>query len=378
MEQGVVFGSRVLGYYLKNGKLAINEDEAKTVRLIYNLYLSGKGIHLLCQELENRAIAAPNGGMRWYAASVLSMLKNEKYSGTLKQRKHITTDYLSHKVKTNYGEENYITIENNHAPIISKEIFDSTQKELVRRRNAALEKSRYSSRYPFSGKIECANCKSKFERRHNSQKTDKRQTVWRCAEAVKYGKEKINAQGQKVGCNCKSVHERFLQENFLAVLNSVIENKDVVVQTLKGAVREAIDNCPSAGAELREVMAGLDKVSVKKSKLIDIYLDGLVKRPEYEKAFAGYDKQQKTLQKRLSELDSENKIAQDLAQKLDNIDQAIENLARLKEFGDSVCLEVLAKVVVEGRDKVSFYLKTDEKADMFVKIPLSPSQYQQF
>jgi hypothetical protein len=167
-----------------------------------------------------------------------------------------------------------------------------------------------------------------------------------------------------------------LQENFLAVLNSVIENKDVVVQTLKGAVREAIDSCPSAGDELREVMAGLDKIAAKKSKLIDMYVEGLIKRPEYEKSFGQYDKQQKHLQNQLSALDSENKIAQDLQRKLDNIDQAVENLVRLKEFGDCVCLEVLDKVVVEGRDKVSFYLKTDENADMFVKMPLSLSQYQ--
>jgi hypothetical protein len=171
------------------------------------------------------------------------------------------------------------------------------------------------------------------------------------------------------------VHEWFLKENFLAVLNTVIENKDIVVRELKAAMRQAIADCPNKGDELKEVMAGLEKVAVKKSKLIDMYVEGLIKRVEFEKSFAGYDKQQGVLQKRLSTLDSENKIAQDLKQKLDNVEAVIENLAGLKEFGDSICDEVLHKIVVEDRDKISFYLKTDKNASMYVKMPVLIRQY---
>ena len=199
--------------------------------------------------------------------------------------------------------------------------------------------------------------------------------VWRCAEAVKYGKEKTNPQGQKVGCNNKAVHEWFLKENFLAVLNGVIENKDIVVQEVKEHIRQAIADSPNKGAELKEVLTGLEKIAVKKSKLIDMYTDGMIKRAEFEKSFNQYERQQEALQKRLSSLDSENKIAQDLQQKLDTIDQVVENLVRLKEFGESVCSEVLRKVVVDGRDKISFYFATDKNASVFIKMPESFMQH---
>jgi len=376
MEKGVVFGRSVFGYHLKGGKLAINEEEAKTVRLIFDLYLSGKGALLLCKELENQGIPTPSGAQRWTSASIWGILKNEKYIGVLKQKKRITLDYLSHKSKPNYGEEAFITIENNHAPIVEKEIFDRVQREISRRKTVTLERGRYSNRHVWSGKIKCGHCNSTLKRRINNAKAKTPQIMWKCLESVKYGKEKINAQGQKVGCNCKAVHEEFLKKNFLAVLNSVIENKDLVVEELKKGMRHAIDNTPNAGDELKEVIAGIDKIADKKSKLIDMYLEGLMKRPEYERAFRQYDKQEKTLQKRLLSLDSENKIAQDLQQKLDNIDQAIETLARLKEFGDSICSEVLHKIIVEDRDKISYYLKTNENATMYVKMPLSVTQYQ--
>ncbi|MDR0372434.1 MAG: recombinase family protein [Nitrososphaerota archaeon] len=372
MEQGVVFGDKIFGYHLKGGKLAVNEDEAKTVRLIFDLYVnSGMGAIAISKEFENRGISTYSGNMRWKSSTILKILRNEKYIGVLKQKKQITTDYLSHKKKRNEGEEKHIIIENNHTPIVDVEIFNKAQKELERRRKTAAGKGRYSNRYPFSGKIKCAYCNSTFKRRVVNTKTNNPQTIWQCSEAVEYGREKINANGQKVGCNNKAIHEQILKENFLAILDSVIDNKNQVVDELKKYLRHAIATSPNKGDEIKEVMTGLDKTAARKSKLIDMYVDGLIKRPEYEKSFEQYDKQQKHLQKQLSELDSENKIAQDLQQKLDNVDQAVENLARLKEFGDSICSEVLHKVVVEGRDKISFYLLANENADTFVKMPPS-------
>ena len=376
MEKGFVFGACPHGYNLKNGKLTINEDAAKIVRLIFDLYLSGMGVQLVNKELENRGIPASDGAARWKNATILRMLKNEKYIGVLKQKKRITTDYLTHKRKVNEGEEKQIIVENSHPPIVAKEIFDSVQAEIIRRKNVTVEKSRYSNRHVWSGKVKCAYCNSTFKRKINNSTSNSPQIIWQCSEAEKYGKEKVNAQGKKVGCNCKIVPEWVLRENFLAVLNGVIENKDFVVQELREGVRRAIAECPNKGDELKEVMTGLDKIAVRKSKLIEMYLDGLIKRPEFEKVFAGYEKQQSHLQKRLSVLDSENKLAEDLKQKLDNVDQAIENLARLKEFGDSICTEVLHKVVVEGRDKMSFYLTAGENKDpVFFKIPLLIRQH---
>ncbi|MCL2475701.1 recombinase family protein [Candidatus Bathycorpusculum sp.] len=371
MERGVAFGAKALGYNLKHGKLTINEDEAKIIRLIFDLYLSGMGAHNISKELDNRGIPTPNGGTRWNAVRVLRILKNEKYIGVLKQKKKITVDYLSHKRKTNEGEENFIIVENSHAPIIEKEIFDRVQNEIVRRKNVTVEKSRYSNRHVWSGKVKCAYCNSSFKRKINNSTSNSPQIIWQCSEAEKYGKEKINAQGKKVGCNCKIVPEWVLRENFLAVLNVVIENKDFVVRELKERVRRAIAECPNKGDELKEVLMGLDKLSDRKSRLIEMHLDRLISLTEYKKAYAQYEKQQQTLQKRLSVLDGENKLAADLEQKLDSVDQAIENLARLIEFGDSICSEVLHKVVVEGRDKMSFYLTTGEnKNPAFFKIPL--------
>jgi DNA invertase Pin-like site-specific DNA recombinase len=376
MEKGVVFGARPFGYNLQTGKLTINDGEAKTVRLIFDLYLSGMGTTLLRKELENRGIPSPNGSSRWKHTVLLDILKNEKYIGVLKQRKQITVDYLSHKRKRNEGEEDSIIIENNHASIIDIETFNKAQKELSRRRNTTLENGRYSNRYVWSGKIKCAYCGSTFKRRINNSKSKNPQIMWQCAEAEKYGSEKLNAQGRKVGCNCQAVHEQFLKDNFLAVLDAVIANKNQAIEELRREVRRAIAESPNKGGEIKAVGEGIERLLAKKSKIIDMFADGMITKDEFASANALYIKQAEALNQQLLSLKLENGLAENLTQKLAKIDETIEAIVRLKEFGDSVCQEILHKVVVKGRDKVSFYLTTAENTDpAFFKIPLSVPQY---
>jgi flagellar motor protein MotB len=163
-----------------------------------------------------------------------------------------------------------------------------------------------------------------------------------------------------VGCNCQSVHELFLKENFLAVLDSVIYNKNQVVEDLKREVRRAIAESPNKGSEIKTVGEGIERIIAKKSKLIDMFADGLISKDEFTRTNTQYNKQAESLNQQLATLNHENKFAENLTQKLAKIDETIENIVKLKEFGDSVCKEILHKVVVEGRDKLSFYLTTSE------------------
>ena len=49
MEQGVVFGRSMLGYDVDGGKMTINEEGAKVVRLIFHKFVNeGKGTHRCC------------------------------------------------------------------------------------------------------------------------------------------------------------------------------------------------------------------------------------------------------------------------------------------------------------------------------------------
>lgn len=65
----------------EDGSLLIVPEEAETVRLIFNLYLSGYSIIGIIHELESRSISSPTGKPKWCRRAIDTLLSNEKYRG---------------------------------------------------------------------------------------------------------------------------------------------------------------------------------------------------------------------------------------------------------------------------------------------------------
>lgn len=130
MEQGVVFGRSMLGYDVKDGKMTINEDGAKIVRLIFRKFVDeGKGTHVIARELREEGIN-PMRVKEWSNTVILRVIRNEKYCGDLVQKKTYTPDFLSHEKKYNRGQEEFVILKDHHEPIISRELFDKANRIL--------------------------------------------------------------------------------------------------------------------------------------------------------------------------------------------------------------------------------------------------------
>lgn len=124
MERGVVFGRSMLGYDVKNGKMYVNEEGAEIVRLIFHKFVQeGKGTHTIARELREENLQSMKT-KKWSNTTILRIIRNEKYCGDLIQKKTYTPDFLSHKKKTNFGQEEFVIIKDHHEPIISRELFD--------------------------------------------------------------------------------------------------------------------------------------------------------------------------------------------------------------------------------------------------------------
>ena len=79
----------------ENGDFVIVPEEAKTVKLIYDLYLEGNSIVAIRRELEKRSIPFPTGKKGWCARAIDTLLSNEKYRGKLHRNR--TSDKLRNK-----------------------------------------------------------------------------------------------------------------------------------------------------------------------------------------------------------------------------------------------------------------------------------------
>lgn len=121
--------TRFLGYTKDaDGRLAIVEEEAAIVRKIFDLYVNGYGVRKIKKYLEENHIKTVTGKDEWSTSTIDRMLSNEKYVGDVLSQKSFTEDFLTGRRKKNNGELDMYLIENDHEPIISREMFDRVQK----------------------------------------------------------------------------------------------------------------------------------------------------------------------------------------------------------------------------------------------------------
>lgn len=122
-----LYDRKCYGYkHDENGKLIVDEETAKNVKLIFDLYLGGKSILGIIKELEKRKILSPTGKEKWCKRTIDVMLSNEKYTGNVRL------------LKSGNSEVHYLASDNNPA-IISKEVFEAVQMEKGRRSNVVMD-----------------------------------------------------------------------------------------------------------------------------------------------------------------------------------------------------------------------------------------------
>ncbi len=192
-EEGNVFYSygNWLGYRKgADGQPEIVPEEAIIVESIFTMFLGGSTIAEIAEKLNEKGYQTKKKKDKWYTSSVLNILRNEKYCGDAILQKTVTIDPINKKHKKNTGEAPMYYVQNAHAPIVSREVFNKAQEELIRRNaipvsnaGAALtSKSRYS-KYALSEVMHCAECGSRY-RRVTWVRADGPKVVWRCINRV--------------------------------------------------------------------------------------------------------------------------------------------------------------------------------------------------
>jgi site-specific DNA recombinase len=115
-----VGGPLPLGYGMKDGKIAVLEDEAERVRLIYRRYLELGGVNALVRDLKDkdirtkirlRSTGATHGGIPFERGSLFYLLRNRFYIGEVKYKDEILP-----------GEQ---------PAIVDRQLFDAVQQKLT-------------------------------------------------------------------------------------------------------------------------------------------------------------------------------------------------------------------------------------------------------
>ena len=233
-ENGMPWNGTLLGYRYENGKYIIVPDEAETVRLIFDSYLSGMGITVIMKMLNEKDICSRNGNT-WCKSSVMRVLRNYAYTGNLLLQQTYRENHLTKRTLQNNGELPKYHIADSHEPIIPLRQFNAVQEEIRRRAEKHTHPGVKQKTYPFTGIVICGGCG-----KHYRRKITKTGPVWICST--------FNTMG-KAYCPSKQIPENSL----ISITEEVLGSTDTLYDKIT-AIRAEKDNtlvfCFKDGSEI--------------------------------------------------------------------------------------------------------------------------------
>ncbi|MCM3716918.1 recombinase family protein [Fictibacillus phosphorivorans] len=292
-------------YDKENGKIIINEEEAKIVRLIFDLFTKPnhmvEGINGIAKYLTSKGVPTKRGARVWHRQVIRQLLLNRVYIGEFYQNRWNTEGMLGNKFKpkedrvpmTERPKEEWIKIE--CPAIIDEELFYHAQKLLGESRRRWAKKGK--RKYLLSGLIRCADCKNTM--------VGVTSTNW--GRRVFYYTDKKNYAGAKhPGCGQRIPVEKLEKEVWNAILTWLNEPNEIVAATEKEQSDLSMD---FEKIEIERLENEIKKVKGGRKKLLSLFTHDLdISEEEIKQSLQDLKEKEARILKDLNELKTRMKV----------------------------------------------------------------------
>ncbi|MCI8403363.1 MAG: recombinase family protein [Clostridia bacterium] len=367
-KKGEYIGAFVVFGYKKSEddihKLVVDKYAAEIVKNIFNQRMQGISASAIANKLNVLNVPSPaeykkqcgskfsanfqkRHEAKWSAATVIRILKNEIYTGTLIQGKHTTANYKVKKVITR-DESEWVVIPNNHEAIITQRQFDTVQKIIG---SDTRTTPGNTEPYLFSGFIECADCHSPLVRKC-SRYNDKTYAYYMCS---------TNKLG--LGCSSHRVSEDALRISVTTAINAYRKNvsdlahrlNSISIEDIKSARLNSIEGAVKTKRE--EIKDLQHTVEVVKSRCID----NLETQEACNEICADIYIEIEKLEFEIEQLDNERKNV--LEEYYNNISwiQEFNEIGELKELSRIVLAKLIDKIYIYENKCITIQFSYEEK-----------------
>ncbi len=249
-------GKPALGFDIGSDKLLkVNEPEAETIRLIFDMYLHGHGYNTILAELNRRGLRTKRG-QPFGRNSLYAILRNERYNGVYTYARIAPKSDAGTRNSHKYAD-NYIRIEDGCPRIVDREVFEGVQK-IMDSNKSNKARNRAKETYLLSGKLYCGDCGGRMvgEARY--------------AHGIKYRYYACNQrERQLVSCHKTNVRCNDIEELVLDGLNELVVSKDNIAR-LARQMCDSIQGDDKSSANYKSQLNELDR---KISRLVDTLAD---------------------------------------------------------------------------------------------------------
>jgi len=142
-----------MGYKMnkETGIPEIDEPAAATVRLIYNRYLSGRSYLEIARELNQMGLLTQRGAS-YEERTIKYILENPFYYGAVRWNRQKHDDH------TIRDKSEWIIAEGKHTAIISKEIWNEVQEQILKRSRPYKARAAGTMKHWLGGLVKCSDC----------------------------------------------------------------------------------------------------------------------------------------------------------------------------------------------------------------------------
>ena len=272
IEKGRVLGNNAIWGYEKNKcKLELNEEEAKIVKRIYEIYATGEvGIRRIGQELAKEGIYTRKGEVFAYS-TIKNILTNPKYKGFYSGNKTRVIDFMT-KQRVNLGKDEIVEYKAKE-DVVPQIVDDKTWercKEIFEERSerAKSSSSGYNNKYTYSGKIFCKKDGQSYWRSANRGKE-----FWQCALYKKKGLD---------GCTDNvNIYTETLDKILKEVFDELFIHKEEFIEKLLEKSMSCMQDCSSEN-DINRTRNKIEELKKEKKKLIKLYTTDLIDEKEFQ------------------------------------------------------------------------------------------------
>ncbi len=308
-ENGVFYGNgNILGYTRVGENMIVDNEQAKIVKLIFEMYLQGKGLRKIKDTLEREGFLTSSGLKRWHEGTIMRVLKNPFYCGRIVYRKQYVPDYLTQKKVNNHGEVETVCVQGRHEIIISPEDFDAVQCMLksksIKKENGR-NYGKTQAKNVWVKKVRCT-CNHAMNRRSTYTSIDgKSSYTYQCYHQLRTGtKSSRIKKGLSVEdvCENKTFQEWKLEVQADFLFKKLVKNKQAIYDTAMKMIGEihSIKNTKSVEKErIESNIKEIDKLKFKIDALVDLCTEGDISREAFRE-------KKKKLEEKIYELEQLN------------------------------------------------------------------------
>lgn len=256
-------GTPPLGYNVnpQSKKYEINEYEAETVRIIFDMYLNDYGYFDIIGSL-NAAGRKTKRGKPFGKNSIYELLRNEKYTGTyiynrIENRRKNGNN--SHSLKST---NDVIRIKDGMPRIIEENQFIKVKEKMEKNRRMS---GRYKNKYvyPLSGLIVCGHCGASYcGERRRAKGHD--YFYYICSNKKNHGQ-----------CAAKDIRKDFLEDVVKKTIESRLYSASGINATAKVVRDHAISLSMHNSNKLTSSRMELEKIKAQIGRLIESIMGGM-------------------------------------------------------------------------------------------------------